>query len=103
MATPPQNQWLNQDTEVQRAAAAKRLKTAQRSMIVSGLVTVLLLVVTISAFVNGRYSDAANRGQTSVFGAVSAVLLLRFAYRGWRLYSTWSNLKEAQEHHRSLQ
>jgi cation transport ATPase len=101
MATPP-NQWFAQDVEAQRAASAKRLKSAQRSMIVSGVITVLLLAVTVSAFLNGRYSTGANRGQTSAFGILAAVILLRIAYRGYRLYSTWKNLKDAQDHHRSL-
>lgn len=70
---------------------------------VSAVITVLLLGITIAAFLSGRYSDSAKRGQTSVFGVFAAVILLRFAYRGWRLYSTWRNLKDAQEHHRSLQ
>jgi hypothetical protein len=90
-----------QDT--QRAAAAKRLKSAERSMIVSAVITVLLLAVTVAAFLNGRYSSSDNRGQTSLFGVLGAIILLRFAYRGWRLYTTWKNLKDAQEAHRSLQ
>ena len=94
---------LTSDQDVQRAAAAKRLKSAERSMIVSAVITVLLLAVTIAAFMNGRYSGTDNHGQTTVFGAFAAIILLRFAYRGWRLYSTWRNLKEAQEAHRSLQ
>jgi protein-S-isoprenylcysteine O-methyltransferase Ste14 len=88
--------------DVQREAAAKRLKSAERSMIVSAVVTVLLLGVTIAAFLNGRNSGSDNRSQTSLFGILGAVILLRFAYRGWRLYSTWRNLKDAQEAHRNL-
>jgi cation transport ATPase len=96
-------QNFTSDQDTQRAAAAKRLKSAQRSMITSVIFTVILLAVLITSFVNGRYSDPATRGQTSIFGAFAAVILLRVGYRGWRLYTTWSALKEAQEHHRSLQ
>ncbi len=91
------------DKDTQRIAAEKRLKSAQRAMITSVIFTILLLAVVIVSFLNGRYSDPANHGQNSFFGAVAAVILLRVGYRGWRLYTTWSALKEAQEHHRSLQ
>ena len=100
MTTPP-NQWMTQDADAPRAASAKRLKSAQRSMVMSAVVTVILLAVTITAFLNGHYSTGQN-GQTTAVGVFAAIILLRFGYRGYRLYTTWKNLKDAQDHHRSL-
>ena len=100
MATPP-NQWATQDADVQRAASARRLKSAQRSMVMSAVVTLILLAVTVTAFLNGHFSAQQN-GQTTALMVFALIILLRFGYRGYRLYTTWRNLKDAQEAHRNL-
>jgi hypothetical protein len=52
------------------------------------------------ALYSGRYSQ--QNGTTNALLDFAVIILARVAYRGYRLYNTWRNLKAAQQAHRSL-
>ena len=97
---PPQPQTFQPDNGA-RAEAAKRLKSAWTSMIMSIGFSVLLLIYVVWR-INRSFSDPALRGNNTTLLLVCVVILARLAYNGYRLYNKWKALKAAQEHHRSF-
>lgn len=98
---PPQSETFQPDNAIERAAAAKRLKSAWTSMIIS-IGFSLLLLAYLAWRISYTYSNPALRGNSTALLIICAVVLARLAWNGYRLFNKWKALKAAQEHHRSF-
>ena len=98
---PLQPQTFQPDDAAARAEAAKRLKSAWTSMILSIGVSVLLLLYVVWRILISIHNPAV-RGNNTTLLIIGAVILARVGFNGYRLYNKWTALKAAQEHHRSF-
>ena len=98
---PPLTPSLQPDNAADRAEAAKRLKSAWKSMLISAGISVLLLIYLVVRIIATLHNPAL-RGSSTTLLVIGAVILARLAFNGYRLFNKWKALKAAQDHHRSF-